>query len=164
MFVIGDANPRCEVPMLTIRNAEPGDLSEIVALYAADFLGGHGDAWNPQTEAAYRAAFADIAASTDNRLLVAVEEGCVAGVFQLVLFSTLVGHGARRAKLASVQVRAECRSRGIGERMVRYAEVLARDVGAAMLELSSSNRRHDAHRFYDRLGYERSHEGFRKRL
>jgi GNAT superfamily N-acetyltransferase len=161
---MGEPSLCCEVPMLTIRTAEPDDLADIVALYAADSLGGHGDAWNPQTEAAYRAAFAAIAASPDGGLYVAVEQGSVVGVFQLIVFTTMTGRGARRAKLASVQVRAENRSRGIGERMVRHAEALAREAGASALELGSSKRRHDAHRFYDRLGYERHHEGFRKCL
>ncbi|WP_375410203.1 GNAT family N-acetyltransferase [uncultured Methylobacterium sp.] len=150
--------------MLTIRTAEPDDLKEIVALYAADELGGHGDAWTPDTEAGYRAGFAAIAASADTSLHVALEDGAVVGVFQLVLFTTLVERGARRAKLASVQVRSDCRSRGIGARMIAEAERIAHARGAVVLELTSSKRRRDAHRFYDRLGYERSHEGFRKRL
>ena len=150
--------------MLTIRTAEPDDLTEIVALYAADELGGHGDAWNSATEAGYRAALATIAASPDMSLHVAVEEETIVGVFQLVLFTTLVERGARRAKLASVQVRSDRRSRGIGARMIAEAEGIARARGAVVLELTSSKSRRDAHRFYDRLGYERSHEGFRKRL
>lgn len=155
--------------MLTIRTAEPDDLTEIVALYAADELGGHGDAWNSGTEAGYRAALATIAASPDMSLHVAVEhvaveEETIVGVFQLVMFTTLVERGARRAKLASVQVRSNCRSRGIGAWMIAEAEGIARSCGAVVLELTSSKSRRDAHRFYDRLGYERSHEGFRKRL
>lgn len=155
--------------MLTIRTARPHDLEAIVRLYAADALGGHDDAWTAESEASYRAALATIAASPDMSLHVAVEqvaieEETIVGVFQLVLFTTLIGHGARRAKLASVQVRAEYRSRGIGARMIAQAEDIARERGAVVLELTSSKRRRDAHRFYDRLGYERSHEGFRKRL
>ena len=48
--------------------------------------------------------------------------------------------------------------------MIAEAEGIARSCGAVVLELTSSKSRRDAHRFYDRLGYERSHEGFRKRL
>ena len=150
--------------MLTIRTAEPHDLEAIVRLYAADTLGGHGDVWTAESESSYRAALATIAASPDVSLHVAVEEETIVGVFQLVLFTTMVGHGARRAKLASVQVHAEYRSRGIGAQMIAQAEDIARERGAVVLELTSSKSRRDAHRFYDRLGYERSHEGFRKRL
>jgi hypothetical protein len=48
--------------------------------------------------------------------------------------------------------------------MVAFAEERARGMGAASLELTSNKRRVDAHRFYERLGYARSHEGFKKRL
>lgn len=150
--------------MLTIRTAEPDDLRAIVALYAADDLGGHGDAWTAGTEDSYRMGFAAITASPDASLHVALEDGSLVGVFQLVLFTTLIARGARRAKLASVQVRADRRARGIGAWMIGQAEEIARARGAVVLELTSSKARRDAHRFYDRLGYERSHEGFRKRL
>jgi hypothetical protein len=33
-----------------------------------------------------------------------------------------------------------------------------------MLELSSNKTRKDAHRFYERLGFARSHEGFKMKL
>ncbi|KQP48862.1 acetyltransferase [Methylobacterium sp. Leaf399] len=150
--------------MLTIRDAEADDLAAIVALYAADTLGGHGDAWTDGNKAHYRAALAAITAAPGTSLHVAVEDGDIVGVFQLVSFVTLAGRGARRAKLASVQVRADRRSRGIGAWMIGQAEDIARRQGVALIELSSSRLRHDAHRFYDRLGYERGHEGFRKRL
>ena len=48
--------------------------------------------------------------------------------------------------------------------MVAEAERLAREAGAAVLELTSNLRRVDAHRFYEREGFARSHAGFKKRL
>lgn len=150
--------------MLTIRDAEPADIEAIVRLYEADALGGHGDAWGPGYEARYRAAFDALTASPDTSLHVAVVDGEVVGVFQLVLFTSLSSRGARRAKLAGVQVRADRRSAGFGGRMVAEAEAIAQARGAEVIELTSAKTRRDAHRFYDRLGYERSHEGFRKRL
>jgi GNAT superfamily N-acetyltransferase len=44
---------------------------------------------------------------------------------------------------------------------VRHVEFLAREAGCYKLTLTSNKRRTDAHRFYERLGFARTHEGFR---
>ncbi|ACA18700.1 GCN5-related N-acetyltransferase [Methylobacterium sp. 4-46] len=153
-----------EMPALAIRVAVPDDLEAIVRLHEADAVGGHGDAWTPENRPAYAAALAAIAASPDCDLYVVLEGGEVVGSFQLSFRQGITSRGARQAVLESVQVRADRRSRGVGARMVEEAERLARAGGATSLQLTSNKRRVDAHRFYERLGYARSHEGFRKPL
>ena len=150
--------------MTRIREARPEDLEAIVRLHEQDALGGHGDAWLPETQSAYGTAFAAIAASRDNTLYVAEADGAIVGTFQLTFIPSLTGRGALRAKIEAVQVSAALRSRGIGAQMVAFAEEAARSCGARELELSSNKARTDAHRFYERLGFARSHEGFRKKL
>ncbi|MBL0405466.1 GNAT family N-acetyltransferase [Microvirga aerilata] len=149
---------------LSIREAQAGDLEAIIRLHEEDALGSHGDAWSPETQPAYEAAFAAIERSSENRLFVAVEGDQVVGTFQLTFIPNLTGRGALRVKVESVKVRAARRSAGIGARMMAFAEDHARTHGAAMLELTSNKTRADAHRFYERLGFSRSHEGFKKKL
>ena len=60
-----------------------------------------------------------------------------------------------------VQVSASLRGQRIGEAMVKHAADFARAQGAAVLQLTSNKRRTDAHRFYERLGFDKSHEGFK---
>lgn len=62
---------------LLIRKAERKDLEAIVALFANDPLGGHGDTTDPEAFADYAAAFDRIEASTLQTLFVAVLEGQV---------------------------------------------------------------------------------------
>lgn len=150
--------------MLEIREARPDDLEAIVRLHEEDALGSHGDAWRPENRAAYEAAFAAIAASRDNTLFVAETAGRVVGTFQLTFIPNLTGRGALRVKVESVKVGDALRSRGIGAQMMAFAEEIARARGARLLELTSNGTRRDAHRFYERLGYERSHFGFKKKL
>ena len=150
--------------MTAIREARPEDLEAIVRLHEEDTLGGHGDAWRPETQGAYARAFAAIAASRDNTLYVAELDGSVVGTFQLTYIPCLTGLGALRAKVESVKVSSALRSRGIGARMMAFAEEAARSRGARLLELSSNKTRTDAHRFYERLGFARSHEGIKKKL
>lgn len=52
------------------------------------------------------------------------------------------------------------RGRGIGERMMRHAIGEAREKRAKKVRLTSNAVRTDAHRFYERLGFARSHFGF----
>lgn len=149
---------------LSIREAQAHDLEAIIRLHEEDELGSHGDAWSPETRPAYEAAFAAIERSPENKLFVAVEDGEVVGTFQLTFIPNLTGRGATRVKVESVKVKAARRSGGIGAQMMAFAEDHARTHGAAAMELTSNKTRKDAHRFYERLGFARSHEGFKKKL
>jgi GNAT superfamily N-acetyltransferase len=149
---------------MIVREAQADDLEAIIRLHEEDALGSHGDAWTPENRAAYEAAYAAIDRSADNTLYVAVDGSRVIGTFQLTFIPNLTGRGALRMKVESVKVSAARRSQGIGAAMMVFAEEEARRRGAAMIELTSNKTRNDAHRFYERLGFAKSHEGFKKRL
>lgn len=149
---------------LLIREAAAGDLEAIIRLHEEDELGSHGDVWSPETRPAYEAAFAAIQRSPDNHLFVAVDGGEIVGTFQLTYIPNLTGRGTLRVKVESVKVKAARRSTGIGARMMAFAEDHARGQGARAMELTSNKTRQAAHRFYERLDFSRSHEGFKKKL
>jgi GNAT superfamily N-acetyltransferase len=58
------------------------------------------------------------------------------------------------------RIEAGRRGDGLGATMVRYAVDEARRRGAALVQLTSDRSRTDAHRFYERLGFLRTHDGF----
>lgn len=149
---------------LLIREATAADLAAVVELHAADALGAHGDAWTPDAQDDYARAFAAIARHPDHTLYVVEAGGAVVGTFLLSFLPGLTGRGGLHAQLRSVQVRADQRSGGIGARLLGFAEEKARCRGAAVMELTSSMRRVDAHRFYERHGYGKTHFGFKKKL
>ena len=149
---------------LTLRLAKRDDLPALVGLHAADGLGGHGDVWNAETQPLYEAAFAEIAAHPDHHLYVALSGGQVVGTFMLSRLPGLTGRGIPHVELRSVQVDQTKRSMGIGAFMVAFAEQEAQRMGAAGLELTSNLKRVDAHRFYERLGFAKSHAGFKKKF
>lgn len=149
---------------LLIREARRADLEAIVRLHEEDSLGDHGDLWSPETRPVYEAAFAAIAESAENTLYVAEEGGRVVGTFQLTFIPNITRQAALRVKVESVKVADAFRSKGIGARMMAFAEDEARRRGARLLELTSNKARQEAHRFYERLGYVKSHEGFKKKL
>jgi GNAT superfamily N-acetyltransferase len=145
---------------LDIRRAELTDLPHIIALFAADQVGGHGDTTEPEAFDEYLAAFARIEASPLQSLYVARLGDQVVGTFQTTLLTSLPGRGKPRLLVEAVQTRQDMRGRGIGERMMRHAIDRAREAGAAKVQLASNAARAAAHRFYERLGFVRSHFGF----
>ena len=149
---------------LIFRRATLADLPVIVGLYADDDKGGHGDAWNETNRAAYETAFAEIESNPRDALMVIESEGTVIGTFLMTILPGLTGRASRRLQLRSVEVAAALRSRGIGAHMLRFVEDYAKEHGAALIELTSNNARPDAHRFYERNGYTKSHAGFKKKV
>lgn len=144
-----------------VRPAIASDLEAIIRIFMGDDAVGHGDGWTPERTPAYERAFARILESPDNLPFVATLDGAVVGTFQLTLIPGLVGCGRLRAKIESVHVLPGLRSTGIGTAMMQHAIETARARGAGIVELSSNKRRPAAHRFYARLGFANSHEGFK---
>ena len=144
-----------------IRPARPGDVARVVELLAAGSLRGGED---PDHLAPYQAALAEIAATPGSEVLVAELDGAVVGVCQLITFRHLQERGGLCAEIESVHVDAALRSRGIGGRLVEAAVERARQAGCYRVQLTSNKARTAAHRFYDRLGFTASHEGFKRYL
>ncbi len=114
---------------------------------------------------AYERAFAAIEEDPRNEMLVLVDDsGLIVGCAQLTYIPGLGQGGRERALVEAVRVRADRRGGGIGAELMGLAAERARTRGCALMQLTSNKRRSPAHRFYERLGYARSHEGFKLRL
>jgi GNAT superfamily N-acetyltransferase len=153
-----------QVQSVQIRQATENDLQAIVALFADDPLGGHGDTTDPEALPHYRAAFDRIAASPNETLYVAEFDGEVVGTFQTMITTTLTGRGASNMIIEAVQTRADQRGRGIGAAMIAFAVEEAKRERLRLVQLTSNAMRKDAHRFYERLGFAPSHLGFKLKL
>ena len=68
------------------------------------------------------------------------------------------------AEVESVHVMEAVRGQGIGGAMMAWATEEARLLGCRRLQLTSNKARSDAHRFYERLGFVKSHEGMKLNL
>lgn len=150
--------------LLVIRRATAADLPAIIAMFASDTLGGHGDSTDPQHAGRYRDAFDRIQASPNDALYVAARDGEVLGTFQTTLVTTLTGQGSSSLIIEAVHTRHDCRGQGVGEAMIRHAVEDGRTEGVRLVQLMSNATRLDAHRFYARLGFSPSHIGFKMKL
>lgn len=149
---------------VSFRDARRDDLPAIVRMLADDPLGAGREAATDPLPPEYGRAFDAIAASSDQRLLVAEHGGAVVGCLQLAVLANLSHRGTARALIEGVRVRADQRGRGVGAAMIGHAIDLARAAGCGAVELSSHASRVDARRFYERLGFVASHVGMKLSL
>jgi GNAT superfamily N-acetyltransferase len=145
---------------ITIRRARRGDVEAIVRLLADDPLGGPRERVETPLPDVYFNAFARLSDNPHVMLMVAESEtGEVVGCLQLCILPGLSSQGASRGLIEDVRVAARLRSRGIGEKLVRWAIDEARRHGCKLVELLTHQSRIDAQRFYARLGFAASHAG-----
>lgn len=147
---------------LKVRAARRDDVAEIVAMLADDALGATRE--TPGEPERYLAAFEVIDADPHQFLAVAVRDGEVVGTFQLTFIAGLSRRGAVRAQLEAVRVHSSARGSGLGRQLIGWAIAEARRRGAVLIQLTSDASRTDAHRFYEGLGFEASHTGFKLAL
>lgn len=146
-----------------IRAATAADLPRLVELLQQMSIGKERRERDPQ-DPAYARAFEEIRADPRQRLLVLEEDGEVLATATLILLPNLSNGGRPVAQLESVVVDERQRGRGLGAALVRHCVEEARRAGCARVQLTSNAARKDAHRFYERLGFQASHVGFKLAL
>lgn len=147
---------------LKIRRATAEDIPAIVAMLADDPLGARRE--SPDDLAPYQAAFERIASDGGQRLVVAVRDGRTVGTLQLTVIPGLSRRGATRSIIEAVRIHADERGGGLGARLIQWAVDESRREGCVLVQLTSDATRTDAHRFYERFGFEPSHVGFKLTL
>ncbi|QKV93820.1 GNAT family N-acetyltransferase [Streptomyces sp. NA02950] len=142
-----------------IRRATAEDIPDIVAMLADDPLGARRE--SPDDPAPYRAAFERLDRDPNQRLVVAVRDGRTVGTLQLTVIPGLSRRGATRSIIEAVRIHADERGSGLGTRLIEWAVAESRREDCVLVQLTSDATRIDAHRFYERLGFEASHVGFK---
>ena len=145
----------------TFRLATRDDLPAIVALLADDDLSIGRELPDPPLLPAYLTAWEEMAADSRQLPLVAEEDGRLLGYLQLTLIPGLAFRGCKRGLIESVRVASDRRGEGIGAALIAHAVEHARNAGCRLVQLTSTNERADAHRFYERLGFGATHTGFK---
>ena len=146
---------------VTIRRVRREDVAVIVGMLADDPLGGARERIEDPLPQSYYTAFETLARDPNIQLVVAEDgEGKVVGCLQLCILPGLSSQGASRGLIEDVRVASRCR----GEQLVQWAMAEARGRGCKLVELLTHHTRVDAQRFYERLGFARSHVGMTVRF
>jgi GNAT superfamily N-acetyltransferase len=147
-----------------VRKAREEDLPQLIHLLAEDTVGSHGDTVDPDAFEDYLRAFHVIDQAPQEQLFVAERNGEIVATYQMTFLRTLRGRGAMDAQVEAVHTRADCRGQGIGRALMDHAQQEARRRDCRLLQLTSNAARTDAHRFYERAGFTRTHIGFKMKL
>ena len=145
-----------------LREARRDEVGRIVEMLADDELGLSRE--DPSDLAPYLKGFDAIAADPLNTQYVWEEDGKVVGCLQLTLLPGIAQKGMWRAQIEGVRIAGSLRGTGVGARMIRAVIAVARERGCTVLQLTTNKVRKDAQRFYEQLGFERSHEGMKIKL
>jgi GNAT superfamily N-acetyltransferase len=150
---------------ITLRAAELADVSGIVALLAEDELRAAVESTADEDRAGYERAFRAIDADPSHLLIVGTDpRGEIVTTMQLTFLPGLARAGSTRLQIEAVRVHARLRGLGVGGAMIEWAIEEGRRRGASLVQLTSDNTREAAHRFYERLGFTRSHAGFKRAI
>ena len=149
---------------VAFRRAIPEDLAAIVALLADDPLGQGRETAGKDLDGHYREAFAAIERDPNQLLLVAMRDERVIGALQLSFIPGLTRRGMWRGQIEGVRVAAGERGSGVGRTMLDWAIAECRRRGCGLVQLTSDERRGDAHRFYEALGFQPTHRGYKLSL
>lgn len=145
---------------IVFESASREDLSIIVNMLSNDPLGA-GREDNQQNNQAYLAAFNHIEQDPNKEIIVARIDQSVAGVLQLTYIPSLTYQGSWRAQIEGVRVNDQFRGQGVGGEMINWSIERAKQRGCKIVQLTSDKRRPDAIRFYEKHGFQSTHEGMK---
>ncbi|SOC41522.1 GNAT family N-acetyltransferase [Ureibacillus acetophenoni] len=149
---------------INFRLATRNDLEQIVAMLADDVLGSKRERYGLPLPTSYIKAFKAISADPNNELVVADDGNEVIGVLQITFTPYLTHQGGWRATIEGVRTSASSRGKGVGTKLINYAIQRAEERGCHLVQLTTDKQRPDAIRFYEKLGFQATHEGMKLKL
>ena len=149
---------------LEFRLAVLQDLDQIVAMLADDVLGSKRERYEQPLPASYLQAFQAIAEDPNNELVVACFGNEVVGVQQITFTPYITHQGGWRATIEGVRTVSSVRGKGVGTQLINWAIERAKERGCHLIQLTTDKQRPDAMRFYERLGFQATHEGLKMKL
>ncbi len=140
---------------VTLRPVSATDAERIAALF---------------TEEGYPAAASTIAdrierfTAAEGQVIVAEDAGEILG-FVAVHVMPRFEHDDTIARVLALVVDAGARGRGVGHDLMKAADAIARDAGAAFIEVTAAHHRPEARHLYEAIGYDATVTAYlRKRL
>ncbi len=146
---------------LTHRKAKIADLPHLVDLLLEDELGASRESRSAELDENYIKAFHKID-SDPNQYLMVVENGDeIIGTCHLTIMPSLTFIGSTRMQIEAVRVAGKYRGQKIGSWMFDQAISYVKKHDVSIIQLTTNKKRPKAKHFYEKLGFEASHEGMK---
>ncbi len=146
--------------MITFKQATSiEELRAIVKIISDNELGAKRE--DAEDMSFYLAAFEEIKNSTNNYLMIMMNDDVIIGTFHLTMTPYLSLKGPKRATIESVHIASNIRGNGYGTIMMKSAISLAQEKDAKIVQLTTNKQRLEAKKFYEKLGFIASHEGMK---
>ena len=146
---------------LTHRKAKEEDLASILALLLQDEMAKKREISAPKPDQRYLDAFKKINHDPNQYLMIVECDLIIVGSCQLTLIPSLTHIGSTRMQIEAVRVRESNRGQKIGEWMMEQAIAYGVSKGASIIQLTTDKKRLRACKFYEKLGFEATHQGFK---
>ena len=149
---------------LSFRDAHVNDLAALVQMFGDDTLGRLREDLSTPINSKYIEAFTHIKTDPNNELIVATLDEEIVGMLQLTFIPYLTHTGSWRCLIEGVRIHSGYRDKGLGGKLFEWAIQRATERNCRLIQLTSNKTRTDALKFYESLGFEASHEGFKLHL
>ena len=133
-------------------------------LLADDDLGAKREDLSVPLSQSYIDAFSSIERDPNNELMVVEANGDLVGMLQLTFIPYLTHTGSWRCLIEGVRIAEKYRGRGLGTRFISWAINRAEEKKCSIVQLTSDKQRPGALRFYQSLGFQATHEGFKLKI
>jgi GNAT superfamily N-acetyltransferase len=149
---------------LDFRQAVKSDIASLVGLLADDDLGVAREDISMPLNQSYLDAFLNIEQDPNNELIVVGHKGELIGMLQLTFIPYLTHTGSWRCLIEGVRIAKEYRGQGLGSRFIAWAIERAGEKNCSIVQLTSDKQRPQALKFYESLGFQATHEGFKLKI
>lgn len=149
---------------LKFRKAIESDLSGLIHLLADDELGSKREDASLPMNQSYVDAFHSIDKDPNNELTVVESDGTLVGMLQLTFIPYLTHTGSWRCLIEGVRIARDFRGQGVGSEFIYWSIQRAKQRACTIVQLTSDKQRPGALKFYEALGFEASHEGFKLKI
>jgi ribosomal protein S18 acetylase RimI-like enzyme len=146
---------------LTHRRAKIEDLAKVIEILLEDELGQTRESKSELLDESYIKAFHKIDSDPNQYLMIVENQQEIIGTCHLTIMPSLTFIGSTRMQIEAVRVAGKYRGQKIGSWMFDQAILYAKEQGASIIQLTTNKKRPQAKHFYEKLGFQASHEGMK---